>query len=248
MTIDTPAKLTCARRQNENRLSQGRKTRGNAMREITRRAIIQKSLGLAAAGTLMRPYISRAASTTAEVWWPQGFIPEEDTAIKKIVADYEKTSGNKIELVITPFAPQRQKIVAAMQTGVVPDLFRNNPDEIVGLYAWDDKLVDVSDVVETQKEEFTETALLNTYCYNRVTKQRSFYGVPDVTAVLPNHIWRSLVEKVGYKIEDIPKTWDAYYDFFKDVQKRLREQRVRNVFGLGLQVTTNGNDPLTIRR
>jgi len=213
------------------------------MRGITRRTVIHKSLGFAAAGTLVRPYISRAAATTAEVWWPQGFIPEEDTAIKKIVADYEKTSGNKIELVITPFAPQRQKIVAAMQTGVVPDLFRNNPDEIVGLYAWDDKLVDVSDVVETQKEEFTETALLNTYCYNRVTKQRTFYGVPDVTAVLPNHVWRSLVEKAGYKIEDIPKTWDAYYDFFKDVQKRLREQRVRNVFGLGLQVTTNGNDP-----
>ena len=213
------------------------------MRGITRRTVIHKSLGFAAAGTLVRPYISRAAATTAEVWWPQGFIPEEDTAIKKIVADYEKTSGNKIELVITPFAPQRQKIVAAMQTGVVPDLLRNNPDEIVGLYAWDDKLVDVSDVVETQKEEFTETALLNTYCYNRVTKQRVFYGVPDVTAVLPNHVWRSLVEKAGYKIEDIPKTWDAYYDFFKDVQKRLREQRVRNVFGLGLQVTTNGNDP-----
>src|SRR5262245_43703203 len=213
------------------------------MRRMTRRAVIQKSLGVLAAGTLGRPYISRAAATSAEVWWPQGFIPEEDTAIKKIVADYEKASGNKIDLQITPFAPQRQKIVAAMQTGVVPDVFRNNPDEIVGLYAWDDKLVDVSDVVETQKEELTETALLNTYCYNSVTKRRSFYGVPDVTAVLPNHVWRSLVEKVGYKIEDIPRTWDAYYNFFKDVQKKLREQRVRNVFGLGLQVTTNGNDP-----
>jgi multiple sugar transport system substrate-binding protein len=213
------------------------------MRGITRRAVIQKSLGLAAAGTLVRPHISRAAATTAEVWWPQGFIPEEDAALKKIVADYEKASGNKIELSITPFAPQRQKIVAAVTTGVVPDVFRNNPDEIVGLYAWDDKLVDVSDVVETQKEEITETALLNTYCYNSVTKRRSFYGVPDVIAVLPNHVWRSLVEKAGYKIEDIPKTWDAYYDFFKDVQKKLREQGVRNVYGLGLQVTTNGNDP-----
>ncbi len=133
--------------------------------------------------------------------------------------------------------------MAAVTSGVVPDLFRNNPDEIVGLFAWNDKLVDVSDVVETQKEEFSETALLNTYCYNSVTKRRSFYGVPDITAVLPNHIWRSLVEKAGNKIEEIPKTWDAYYDFFKDVQKKLREQRVRNVYGLGLQVTTNGNDP-----
>ena len=61
--------------------------------------------------------------------------------------------------------------------------------------------------------------------------------------MLPNHIWRSLVEKAGYKIEDIPKTWDAYYDFFKDVQKKLRAQGVRNVYGLGFQVTTNGVDP-----
>jgi len=61
--------------------------------------------------------------------------------------------------------------------------------------------------------------------------------------VLPNHIWRSLVEKAGYKSEDIPKTWDAYYDFFKDVQKKLREQKMRNVYGLGFQVSSNGNDP-----
>src|SRR5437870_13141788 len=100
------------------------------MRGITRRTVIHKSLGFAAAGTLVRPYIARAAATTAEVWWPQGFIPEEDTAIKKIVADYEKASGNKIDLSISPFAPQRQKIVAAVTSGVVPDLFSNNHDEL----------------------------------------------------------------------------------------------------------------------
>src|SRR5437762_13580793 len=61
--------------------------------------------------------------------------------------------------------------------------------------------------------------------------------------VLPNHIWRPLVEKAGYKIEEIPKTWDAFYDFFKEVQKRLKAQGVRNVFGLGLNTTTNGVDP-----
>ena len=193
---------------------------GCATRQITRRAVIQRSLGLAAAGTLVRPYISGAAATTAEVWWPQGFIPEEDTALKKAVADYEKASGNQIDLNIAPFAPQRQKIVAAVTSGVVPDMFRSSPDEAVALFAWEDMLVDVSDVVETQKEEFSETALLNTYCYNRLTKQRAFYGVSDVTTACPNHVWRSLVEKAGYKVEDIPKTWDAYYDFFKDVQKK----------------------------
>ena len=59
---------------------------------------------------------------------------------------------------------------------------------------------------------------------------------------LLNHIWRPLVEKAGYKMEDIPKTWDAFYDFFKDVQKKLRAQGMRNVYALGFQVTTNGDD------
>jgi multiple sugar transport system substrate-binding protein len=213
------------------------------MATLTRRSVLRGSAAVAAAGTLARPYIANAAATTAEVWWGQGFVPEEDVAIKTVVADYQKASGNTIELSIAPFAPQRQKIVAAVTSGVVPDLFRNAPDEIVALFSWEDKLVDVTDVVETQKEEYTETALLNTYCYNNVEKKRSFYGVPDITGALPNHIWRPLVEKAGYKIEDIPKTWDAYYDFFKEVQKKLRTQGVRNVYGLGLQVTTNGNDP-----
>src|SRR6516225_9409278 len=143
------------------------------MGNLSRRSVLRTSLAAAAVGTLARPYIANAAATTAEVWWAQGFVPEEDVAIKKIVADYEKASGNTIDLTITPFAPQRQKIVAAVQSGIVPDVFPNNPAEIVALYAWDDKLVDVTDIVETQKEEYTETALLNTYCFNNITKKRS---------------------------------------------------------------------------
>src|ERR1700732_670531 len=214
-----------------------------AMVRVTRRSLIGGSVGLMAAGTLARPYIANAQAKTAEVWWPQGFVQDEDIAIKKAIADYEKASGNKIDLSITPFAPQRQKIVAAMQTGVVPDMMVNNPGEITGLYAWEDKLVDVSDVVETQKSLLTETALLNTYCFNNVTKKRSYYGVPLTQDVLPNHIWRPLIEKAGFTLEDVPKTWDAFYDFFKEVQKKLRAQGVRNVYGLGLNVTTNGVDP-----
>jgi multiple sugar transport system substrate-binding protein len=187
--------------------------------------------------------LANAAATTAEVWWAQGFVPEEDAGFKKVVADYQKASGNTIELSIIPFAPLRQKIVSAVTSGVVPDVIYATPGEIAALYAWDDKLVDVSDVIESQKEEFTETALLSAYCYNNVTKKRSYYGVPFTTDVLPNHIWRPLVEKAGFRIEDIPKTWDAYYDFFKDVQKKLRAQGVRNVYGIGLNVTTNGGDP-----
>src|SRR6476469_1751351 len=118
------------------------------MARLTRRSVIHGSFGVIAAGTLARPYIANAQAKTAEVWWPQGFVQDEDIAIKKAIADYEKASGNKIALSITPFAPHRQKIVAAMQTGVVPDMMTNNPTEITALHAGEDRLVDVSDVVE----------------------------------------------------------------------------------------------------
>src|SRR5213080_2705724 len=209
---------------------------------LTRRSVLRGSTALAATGTLARPYIANAQAKTATVWWVQGFAEEEDISFKKIVADYQKVSGNTIEYTITPYAPLRQKIVAAIQTGVVPDMFVNNPGEIIALYAWDDKLLDVSDVVETQKSQYSETALHTAYCYNRVEKRRSYYGAPYTLAARPIHIWRPLVEKAGYNMEDLPKTWDAFFDFFKEVQKKLRAQGERKVYGIGFQLNTTGND------
>ena len=79
------------------------------MATLTRRSVLRASLGLAAAGTLARPYIANAAASTATVWWIQGFAQEEDISFKKIIADYEKASGNTIDYSIVPYAPMRQK-------------------------------------------------------------------------------------------------------------------------------------------
>jgi multiple sugar transport system substrate-binding protein len=212
------------------------------MATLSRRSLIRKSMGLAAAATLARPFLANAQAKTATVWWVQGFAQEEDIAFKKLVADYEKASGNTIDYSIIPYAPMRQKIVSAVTSGVVPDLFQNTPGEVIALYAWADKLADVSDVIETQKPQYTQTALLTVNCYNNVEKRRSFYGVPYTVGALTNHIWRPLIEKAGYKLEDLPKTWDAFYDFFKEAQKKLRGQGMRNVYALGFQLNTTGND------
>src|ERR1700693_2722613 len=120
---------------------------------LTRRSVLRGSVGLAATGALARPYIANAAATTATVWWQQGFAEEEDVSFKKIVADYQKASGNAIDYSLVPYAPLRQKIVSAVTSGVVPDLFQNSLAEMIALYAWEDKLVDVSDVVERQRGE-----------------------------------------------------------------------------------------------
>src|SRR6267154_6384043 len=100
-----------------------------------RRSLLQGSFGLAAAGALARPYIANAQAKTMTMWFAQGFVQDEDVALRKAVAEYEKASGNKIELSIIPFAPERQKIISAITSGVVPDMVDSNPNELLQLYA-----------------------------------------------------------------------------------------------------------------
>jgi multiple sugar transport system substrate-binding protein len=212
------------------------------MRKLNRRSVLGGSLGLAFSGTLARPFIANAAATTASVWWTQGFVPEEDASFQALVAEYEKASGNKIEHSLIPFAPLMQKIVSALTSGDVPDVMSHDIGDaaVVPQNAWNDKLVDVTDVVDTQKAQLHPTAYLAAQYYNNVKKQRSVYYVPVKTAVLPFHIWTPLVEKAGFKMADAPKTWDAFWDFFKPMQKELRGKGMRGVYALGLQPTTTG--------
>jgi multiple sugar transport system substrate-binding protein len=212
------------------------------MRNMSRRWLLRGSMGVAAAGAFARPFIANAAATTASVWWTQGFVPEEDASFRRMAAEYEKASGNTIDYSLVPFAPLTQKIVSALTSGDVPDVMEQNIADlrIVPQYAWSDHLADVTEIVETQKAHFHPTAFAATQCYNNVTKQRRAYFAPYKMIVSPIHIWNSLVEKAGYKLSEAPKTWDAFWDFFKPMQKKLREKGMRGVYALGLQPTTNG--------
>src|SRR5580700_4114587 len=133
---------------------------------LTRRSVLRSSAAIATVGALGRPFIANAAAKTATVWWTQGFAQEEDVATKTVVAAYEKASGNTIDLSIIPYAPERQKIISAITSGDVPDIVTANQAEIGALYAYQDKLVDVSDVVETQKALYSDAALLSANFYN----------------------------------------------------------------------------------
>ena len=159
-------------------------------------------------------------------------------------ADYEKASGDKIDYSLIPNAPLRQKEISAIQSGVVPDLMEVADPRFTPLNAWSDNLLDLGDLVEPEKSHYSPTALSCCHHYNSTTKQRGYYMMPMKLGTWPFHIWKSLVEKGGAKISDLPNTWDAFLDFFKPVQVRLRAQGMRNVYAYGYQLTGNGYDPV----
>src|SRR5580698_6507020 len=150
--------------------------------QLTRRSMLRSSAAIVAMGALARPFVARAEAKTATVWWIQGFAQEEDIAFKKIVEDYEKASGNTIDYTISPYAAMREKTISAITAGLVPDLIQNSPAEMNAVWAWSDKLVDVGDVVATQKDKYTASALQSALSYNSVTKKRGYYMAPYVQA------------------------------------------------------------------
>ena len=211
------------------------------MKIMSRRSVIRASLCLAGAAPLARPYIANAQAKTAIYWAGQGFIPQEDIAMRKVCEDYMKESGNKLEYTLLPFMALNQKTISALTSGDVPDLiFMDAPETILPQNAWDDKIVDVSDVVAPYESQLSETAKQCSTFYNRATKKRSYYICPIKQGATPFHIWGDLVEKAGLKMAEIPKDWDGIWSYLKQVQAPLRAKGMRKIYACGLQITTVG--------
>jgi multiple sugar transport system substrate-binding protein len=211
------------------------------MGNLSRRKVLASTVGLAATGALSRPYIANAQAKTAVCWLNQGFIPQEDEAMRKVAEDYMKASGNKLDYSIMPFMAMNQKTISALTSGDVPDLvFADAPSSILPQNCYDDKIVDVSDVVSTYEAQLSDTAKLCSTFYNKATKKRSYYLCPIKQGATPFHVWGDLVEKAGLKMSEIPDKWDGVWTYLKQAQAPLRAKGMRKMYACGLQVTTVG--------
>src|SRR6195952_1592740 len=211
------------------------------MTQISRRHALAGAGALTAATTVRPPRAKAAEPVT--VWWTQGFYEAENQAVIDAMKAWEKTTGTKVNLTIMNGPDLVSKMIAAMQVGDVPDLVHAVTGDrfLLPRAAWDDKLVDVSDVIDTQKNEFHKTALESSRYYNLSLKKYSYYAVPIKCSTLMEQAWRPLIEDAGFSDQDIPKTQDAYYDFFQTVQEKLRAKGKR-IFGLGYSMAAKEAD------
>ena len=158
------------------------------MDKYSRRSVLRGSLGLAAAAALSKPHIANAAATTATVWVNQGFVKAEDEAFKQLAADYMKASGNKLELQhhAVHGAEPEDDLRADQRRRAGPDLHGRARRPSLPQNAWDDKLVDVSDVVEPYEVAAFEDceAECSTF-YNKADKKRTLLPVPDQAGLRP---------------------------------------------------------------
>ena len=189
---------------------------------------------------------ARAAGSLS-VWWGQGYYQQEDQALKDLCALFEKQTGIRIDLQILNGPDLITKVIAAFQVGDVPDVVQVNTGGtfLQPQAVWNDQILEISDVVAAHQGEFLPAALDACRYYNKATRKHGYYGVPIKAGTLMEEIWRPMVEDAGFGIDAIPKTQDAFYEFFQVVQDRLRSKG-RRVFGLGFSMATKEGDSNTL--
>lgn len=184
---------------------------------------------------------SAGSNQVLRIWWDKGYVLEEDEAINQVIRDWERQSGIPVELSFYTPDEIAQKALRASSAGNPPDVLFSSKAEYP-ILAWQGKLADVSDVMKPIEDLFSPVALEAAYLYNNVEQKRSYYAVPLHEATTHIYYWRDLLAQIGRSESDIPQEWNAFWEFWQQVQRELRQQNHPEIYSLGLPFSVSASD------
>lgn len=189
-----------------------------------------------------------ADSKVLKVWWDKGSNLEEDEALQQIVGNWKKQSGKKIKLSFYTNDELPQKTQRAIQAGKLPDIVMSSSAEReqIPRLVWEGKLADVSDVIEPVKSLYSKGVLEAVYFYNNVNNNWGYYAVPISQLTIHIFYWRYLLNQVGKCERDIPKDWDGFWEFWKQMQDNPKVNQKSDpkpiIYGLGFPISIESAD------
>jgi multiple sugar transport system substrate-binding protein len=189
-----------------------------------------------AAAIILMPLGVKAADLV--VWWEEGFYPEEDAAVREIVAAFEQETGKQVELVQFEQYEMNDQARAALAAGQPPGFLYGT---VVSWWWWayEGRLVDLEGVLGPVLGLFDADAIEAAMKLNGSTGQRGLYALPMGRRSSHLHVWQRLLERAGFTLADIPKEWDGFWSFWCDrVQPAVREALGRDdIWGIGLPMS-----------
>jgi len=189
-----------------------------------------------AAVLIVTPLSARGADLV--VWWEEGYYAEEKEAVRELIAAFEAKSGKQIALVVHSPAEQPEAVRTAIDAGLPPDfLFGIWIEDRIERWAFEGELVDLTDTV--RPDLFDADALDYSRLFEGSTGRRGLYALPMGRSTLHLHVWKSLLERAGLRLADIPDDWEAFWSFWCDqVQPAVREALGRDdVWAVGLPMS-----------
>ena len=183
-------------------------------------------------------------SDVLTVWWDQGYLLEEDEAIREIVSNWERESGISVRLSFETEDELPSKAERALASGNPPDvLFSTRAEyELIPRLAWEGKLADVSDVLEPVADLYDPSALQAVSLFDRTRNQRSYYAIPIYQTTIYFHYWGDLLATIGRQGSEIPRDWTGFWEFWKTAQDNLRSAGESEIYGLGLTLSPKSSD------
>jgi len=186
-----------------------------------------------------------SAQETLVVYWTKGFYPAEDKALDDMVEKFQKKTGVKVEL--SRYSPQESvpKAVAALDSGSPPDVAYGDvfDFQVAGKWAFEGQLEDLSDILVPMKSAFLPITLETAYLYNDKTKKRGYYAFPMKRQTMHIQYWKDMLAEAGYKESDIPKTWNAYWDFWcTKAQAGYRKKTGKRIYSIGSPMGVDSSD------
>jgi multiple sugar transport system substrate-binding protein len=173
---------------------------------------------LLAAALVLVPLGARSADLV--VWWEEGRYPEEDAAVREIVTAFEKKISKEVELVFHPQAESKwvqDKAEAALKAGHPPGFaFGQRIDDHLARWAYEGRLVDLSDAVGPLVHQFDPDAVAASTLLDATTGRRGLFGLPMARSTNHVHIRKDLLEQAGFTLADIPREWEAFWSFWCD--------------------------------
>ncbi len=182
-----------------------------------------------AAAIVLAPLGAQAADLV--VWWEEGLYPQEDEAVAEMVAAFEQKTGKQVELVQHPQAehPERSKPRSMPGSRPISCGGSAEPPGIADQWAYEDRLVDLAEILGPLRELFDQDLLERATLLNERTGERGLYALPMGRITNHVHVWQSLLERAGFTLADIPKEWEAFWSFWCDrVQPAVRKATGRD--------------------
>ena len=153
---------------------------------------------LIALALILAPLGANAADLV--VWWEEGFNPEEDLAVREIVAAFEQGSGKQVDLVFHPYPELPLRIVGAFETGELPDFaVAQDIIDYTAQWAFEDRLVDLTDTIGSFSTLFDADALAWGTLLDARTGQKALYALPIGRSTNHVHVWASLLKRAGFQ-------------------------------------------------
>ena len=185
---------------------------------------------------------------TLIIWWERGYYAQEDEAIEAVVKAWETETGNTVEISFRDQDAILKEAENALKSGKVPDILFSLEAKytLIPYWAWNDQLADVSNVVIPLHDRYRSSALQSVEHYNNVEQKHSFYAVPLSQQTIHVHYWRDLLAEAGLDEANIPKEWDAFWDFWKLAQDNLRAKGTSDIYAMGFAMSKESSDTYNV--